>query len=624
MCGIVGFLGLNAPHSLNGMVEALQHRGPDGNGTFISSDQYDGKYVHLGHTRLAIVDIAGGQQPLIDTESSTVIVYNGEVYNHLEVRNKLLSRGHKFHTSHSDTETVLRAFIEWGTDCFSMFNGMFALAIYDAKKRKMYLARDRFGEKPLFYSHNKHGFAFGSEIQSLFHWQHFDSNYNIANIQRFFAWGYMPAERTIYNNCHSVEPGSWMSVQLDTGQIKKQSYWSFSIEPDYTLTKDKEPELIEELRALLVQAVKRRFLSDVPLGLFLSGGIDSGTILAAASQLLPVDQVKAFTIGFNEPSFDESAKATLMANTFGVNHSLEMLTLDSMRSNIKSILQRMAEPLGDASLIPTYSLCAFARKHVTVALSGDGGDELFAGYDPFLALKPASYYSKFVPACAHSFLLKIASKFPISDKNMSLDFKIKRTLRGLGHPASRRVGVWMSPLSPEEIEDFFVSPLSAEELYEDAINLWQNNTHLDLVDQTLLFFTKFYLPNDILVKVDRAAMMVSLESRAVFLDNDLVDFCTKLPNHFKLRGTNRKYLLKKALQGWLPDNILNMPKKGFGIPLTKWLREIDRNILAAPEMKESMLRRMQDEHNTHKSDQRLLLWAALAFEDMQKVSNVRT
>ncbi len=618
MCGIAGFLGANDPSSLGQMVDSLHHRGPDGNGRFISTESYDGKYAHLGHARLAIVDVAGGHQPLIDDESNTVIVYNGEIYNHLEIRKQLVALGHTFKTSHSDTETVLRAFIEWGPDCFAMFNGMFALAIYDNKTRSMYLARDRFGEKPLFYIRNQHGFAFASELQALFKWKCFDASYNMANIQRFFAWGYMPAERTIYNNCYCLEAGSWLRLDLSTAEISIKNYWSFSIETDHSLTLEKEAALIEELRELLVQAVQRRLLSDVPLGLFLSGGIDSGTILAAASKILPAKQVKAFTIGFNEPSFDESQKATIMAEAFGVSHKLEMLTLDSMRQNIMTVLQRMSEPLGDASLIPTHSLCAFARKHVTVALSGDGGDELFAGYDPFLALKPASIYDKCMPAMAHSLLLKMVNKLPNSDKNMSLDFKLKRSLKGMSYDPSHRVAVWMSPLSPSEIQDAFLTPLSAEDLYEDAITLWDKNSHLDITDQALLFFTKFYLTNDILVKVDRAAMMVSLESRAVFLDNDLVDFCSKLPHHFKLRGTTRKYLLKKALQGWLPENILNMPKKGFGIPLNGWLRELNHPIESPPQMKDHCLQKMQTEHNARSGDHRLLLWAALAFEGMKK------
>ncbi len=622
MCGIAGFFGVNDPSSLGYMVDSLHHRGPDGNGRFISTANYDGKHAHLGHARLAIVDVAGGHQPLIDEASNTVIIYNGEIYNHLEIRKQLIALGHSFKTSHSDTETALRAFIEWGTDCFAKFNGMFALAIYDAKTHSIYLARDRFGEKPLFYFQNKHGFAFASELQALFKWKCFDATYNMANIQRFFAWGYMPAERTIYNNCHCLESGSWLRLDLTNSQITKQNYWSFTINTDHSLTLDKEGELIEELRSLLVDAVKSRLLSDVPLGLFLSGGIDSGTILAAASQLLPPEQVKAFTIGFHEPSFDESEKATIMANAFGVSHKLEMLTLDSMRQNIMTILQRMSEPLGDASLIPTYSLCAFARKHVTVALSGDGGDELFAGYDPFLALKPASIYDKFMPAPAHALLLKMVNKLPNSDKNMSLDFKLKRSLKGMSYAASHRVPIWMSPLSPTDIQDAFLNPLSAEDLYEDAINLWDKNSHLDITDQALLFFTKFYLSNDILVKVDRAAMMVSLESRAVFLDNNLVDFCSKLPHHFKLRGTTRKYLLKKALQGWLPEKILNMPKKGFGIPLNGWLRELNHPIKSPPTMQDSCLQKMQAEHNARSGDHRLLLWAALAFEGMQKAENV--
>jgi asparagine synthase (glutamine-hydrolysing) len=276
----------------------------------------------------------------------------------------------------------------------------------------------------------------------------------------------------------------------------------------------------------------------------------------------------------------------------------------------------MSEPLGDASLIPTYALAAFARKQVIVSLSGDGGDELFAGYDPFLALGPASLYSRIIPRGFHRLIKKMVNILPPGDANMSLDFKIKRMLRGLSYNKSYRLPVWMSPLEPSEIRELFMYPLSEEELYEDAVSIWETNDTLNDVDKALLFFTRLYLPNDILVKVDRATTMVSMESRAVFLDNDLVDFCTRLPNQFKLRGTCRKYLLKRALHGWIPDKILSQPKKGFGIPLNRWLRSIECPQIPV-NIKQEKVNAKWDAHRRRKGDHRLFLWSAIALENMQ-------
>lgn len=410
-----------------------------------------------------------------------------------------------------------------------------------------------------------------------------------------------------------------MRFDIDTGAIEKYPYWQFHIRPDYSLTVKQEVPLVEELRALLIQAVKRRLLSDVPLGLFLSGGIDSGTVLAAAASILPPENIRAFTIGFTEPTFDESSKARTMADAFGIEHNVSMLTLEEMQNNAHDILRQMSEPLGDASLIPTYTLAAFARKQVIVSLSGDGGDELFAGYDPFLALGPASLYNRMIPRGFHRLLRKAVNILPPGDANMSLDFKIKRMLRGLSYNNSYRLPVWMSPLEPSEIRELFTDPLSEEELYEDAVSIWETNDTLNDIDKALLFFTRFYLPNDILVKVDRATTMVSMESRAVFLDNDLVDFCTRLPDHFKLRGTNRKYLLKKALHGWIPGEILNQSKKGFGIPLNRWLRSMECPQIPA-NIRQEKISAKWDAHRQRKGDHRLFLWSAIALQNIQTLA----
>lgn len=606
MCGIAGFYGAGSRADIERMTDALFHRGPDGGGIFI-----DGR-LHFGHRRLAILDAAQGAQPMRDEKSGAVIVYNGEIYNHPEIRRELEKLGHVFRTSHSDTETLLRAFLEWGPECLARFNGMFAFALYEPQKSLLWLARDRFGEKPLFYSRTQDGFAFASEIGALKMWPGFDKSLDEGNLQRFFAWNYLPATRTLHKNCRGLAPGSWLCLDLRTLEEKSGCYWQFELKPDSSW-KDEE-ELCGELRRLLVQAVERRFLSDVPLGIFLSGGIDSSAILAAACQTRSPDTIRAFTIGFREKSFDESAKAQQVAAYLGVPLDTEYLTEEAMQGSIEKILGRMSEPLGDASLVPTWQLAAFTRKHVVVALSGDGGDELFGGYDPLDAVRPAEFYERFMPGFMHRLLRRVLDFVSSSDRNMSLEFRLKRLLRGLSYPPSMRLPVWMSGLEPAEIADFFDHPLTASELYEDAVALYDKNSALDGLEEAMLFFTRFYLSDDILVKSDRASMMVSLESRAVFLDNDLVDFCARLPMRFKYRRGARKYLLKKALTPWLPRNILEQPKKGFGIPLNRWLRHLPAPNAPIPGLKPRVLAHCHEMHRKRHGDFRYFLWDVLALQ----------
>ncbi len=602
MCGICGFTAGGNEKDIRAMTEAMTHRGPDGIGIF-----QDGSLA-LGHRRLSIVDLSGGTQPMRDPASGMVIVYNGELYNHPEIRRELEKEGHTFQSSHSDTETVLHAFVQWGPDCFVRFNGMFALAIYDSRQEKLWLARDRFGEKPLFYSHTNKGFGFASEVGALELWPGFNHKKNEDNFQRFFAWNYMPGARTIYENCKSLPPASFLCLDLRNRSLFIKAYWNFSLEPDESLDNYSEEELAEELRRLLIQSVKRRLLADVPLGIFLSGGIDSSAVLGAAVQLKDPESIETFTIGFHEKSFDESDKASLVAKHFGVRNSIRYLSEDEMRSSISLVLSKMSEPFGDASLIPTWQLCKFAREYVKVALSGDGGDELFGGYDPLAAIYPSGLYRHYIPQWLHSLGRKILSLIPASDRNMSLEFKLKRVLRGLSWPESMQIPVWMSGLDPSEIRDFFRAPLSAEELYKDAVDLYNEFPHLSPLAHAFLFFTRIYLSDDILVKSDRASMMVSLETRAIFLDNDLVDFCRKLPLRFKYRSGQRKYLLKKAVEAWLPKSILNQPKKGFGIPLNLWLRSLPEPDPDVPGLKKDIIKYCFDLHKKRRGDFRYFLW----------------
>jgi len=621
MCGIAGFVGPGDRSDLSAMARALEHRGPDGEGYYEDLSTH----VFLGHRRLAIIDLSGGYQPMPNEDESIFVVFNGEIYNHLELRKELIRCGHVFRTDHSDTEVLLHGYEEWGENLVARLNGMFAFAIYDKTRRRIFLARDRFGEKPLYYLVKSGLFAFASELTALLRHPLASQSLDMRAVQKFFAHGYVPAPNALYENCQKLPGGCYLTYDVISENCSVRRYWQFELEPDESLTESDDERLAAELQALLIQATERRLMSDVPLGLFLSGGIDSASILAAVTRLRGRDSIESFTIGFSEPSFDESAEALVTAQALGSKHRDELLDLSQARIIIPEVLGKLDEPLGDASIIPTYLLSKFTRKFVTVALSGDGGDELFAGYDPFKALAPARIYDRFVPSRVHLVLRHLIGKIPISTANMSIDFKLRRTLTGLSHTQPLWNPTWLAPLEPAEINELFEYPLPPEELYEEVLELWHSGENKDLVDRTLEFYTKFYLQDDILMKVDRAAMMNSLETRAIFLDNDLVEFCRRLPNRFKLRRGERKFLLRRALQGLVPDEVLNRRKKGFGIPIAKWLKTMPTDPPLAPingVRMERVAERWMD-HRAAISDHRLFLWSWLTLQSVVSPESVK-
>ena len=370
------------------------------------------------------------------------------------------------------------------------------------------------------------------------------------------------------------------------------------------------------MRGLLSQAVKRRLVSDVPLGIFLSGGIDSSAVLAFAARHIPPHELKTFSIGFSERSFDESAYAERVAAYFGSDHRHQVLSLDAASELAEKILSMLDEPMGDSSILPTFLLCRFARQYVTVALGGDGGDELFAGYDPFKALAPAQWYARLVPSWLHGRIRSLAELLPPSEQNMGFDFRIKRGLRGVSYPACAWNPVWLGALEPAELEGLFRQPVRYEQVFEDAIAAWNDSAADNPVDKTLEFYSRFYLQDDILTKVDRASMMVSLEVRAPFLDNDVVDFARRVPHEYKYRNGTTKYLLKKAMEGELTDDIIYRSKNGFGVPLVRWLKDWrePEAVPRGPGMDLEWVRQRWSEHRAGKADHRLFLWCWIVLQ----------
>jgi asparagine synthase (glutamine-hydrolysing) len=611
MCGLTGFVGAGGRGVLNAMAGAIVHRGPDDAGFHIEPEHA----LHLGFRRLAIVDIAGGHQPMWNEDSSVCVLFNGEIYNHAELREELLAAGHIFRSDHSDTEVLVHGYEEWGEDLPARLNGMFAFVVWDRPRRHLFAARDRFGEKPFFYAARPGFFAFASELSALIRHPAVDRTIDSRALQKFFAYGYIPAPNALYRGTRKLPGGCSLTLDLADFSVRERRYWRFAIDADEHAPENRVGELAEELRGLLDRAVARRLVSDVPLGIFLSGGIDSSIVTALAARHRPPASLDTFTIGFNEASFDETPYAREVAAAIGTRHHERILDFDSARSLVGQVLVHLDEPTGDASILPTYMLSGLARENVTVALSGDGGDELFAGYDPFAALAPATWYDRLVPPPVHLLLRRMAGMLPRAGTNMSLDFKLRRTLMGLSYPPNVRLPVWMSPLEPARMGGLFDAPMPADELYSEAIEVWDNARARNPIDRTLEFFTNFYLQDNILAKTDRAAMMVSLEARAVFLDNDVVDFCAALPHGYKYRRGVRKFLLRRAAEGLVPDTVLKRPKKGFGIPLARWLRQMPAPPHEAiPGLRPAWIAERWTGAHAGQEDERLLLWSWLSLQ----------
>jgi asparagine synthase (glutamine-hydrolysing) len=604
MCGIAGFVGAGDRETLARMTAVLVHRGPDDAGL------WDNGTVFLGHRRLAIVDLADGHQPMSTSDGALTVIFNGEIYNHGELRAELKAHGHVFQTDHSDTEVLLHGYRQWGAALPTRLNGMWAFALHDRNNGQLFCSRDRFGKKPFFYALGPRNFIFGSELTALI--QHPDVSRNLSRraLQKYFAYGYIPAPLSIYEAAKKLPGGCSLTLDTATLDCRIERYWDLVLEPFEQIPSNPEEEWGGQIRELLDRAVQRRLMSDVPLGVFLSGGIDSSAVTAFASRHLPAGQLKTFSVGFDEKSFDESKYARQVADFFGTDHHTETLSLDRAHNLLDECLARLDEPLGDSSLLPTYLLNRFTRQHVTVALGGDGGDELFAGYDPFRALGKAQFYQALIPHPIHQGIRALFNRLPVSHANMSLDFKIKRTLRGLSYRPSFWLPVWMGSLDPVDLEELFDGPIVLEDLYSEAIEQWEACPQTDLVDKTLQFYAKLYLQDDIMVKVDRASMMHSLEIRAPFLDIELVDFVRRIPSSYKLRQGTTKYILKKALEPVLPREILYRTKKGFGSPIGAWFKNgtLQMNGNRTSLLQNNFIREKTAAHLAGKSDERAFLW----------------
>ncbi|OLE73173.1 MAG: asparagine synthase (glutamine-hydrolyzing) [Actinobacteria bacterium 13_1_20CM_2_66_18] len=618
MCGICGVAGGDPARGgelVQRMCGSMVHRGPDDEGSI----HLDG--VTLGMRRLSIIDIEGGHQPMSNEDSTVWVIQNGEIYNHRQLREQLLAAGHRFATK-SDTEVLVHGYEEWGERMIERLNGMFAFALLDRRKASLLLARDRMGIKPLHYAIDGERFVFASELKALLQDRALRKGIDPVALDEYLEYEFVPSPRSIVRGVNKLRPGHTLSWSLADRRPAVRRYWA----PELNLERAGGPGNLDEecgrLRDALREAVRKELISDVPVGVFLSGGIDSSAVTAMMTQL--GGDVKSFSVGFAEPSFDESGHARDVARHLGTEHHELTLEPAALLGLIPRLSLLLDEPLGDASIIPTYLLSAFTRQHVKVALGGDGGDELFAGYPTLQAHRLAGYYLRAPGLLRRRVVEPVVRRLPVSRSNLSLDFRAKRFVAGAGHTVAERHQRWMGSFAREERSTLLSPEVRTEAAATDGESLVAEYASIDALNQALMIDMRLYLENDILVKLDRASMMASLEGRVPLLNNDFVAYATSLPLHMKLNGLRTKFLLKRALRGILPDRILDRPKKGFGIPVAEWFRgplkeqmlsALSRDRLAAHGLFEPRaVQQLVEDHLSGRRDNRKQLWTLFAFE----------
>lgn len=628
MCGITGFV---APDKtsvslkvLRRMNQTIAHRGPDDHGEEI----YD-KNVGLANRRLAIIDLsAAGHMPMTNRKNSAWITYNGEIYNFQRLRQDLEQKGYRFN-SQSDTEVILNLYDAYGPSCCNKLEGMFALALWDLKKKQLILARDHFGIKPLHYCQVNGWLIFGSEIKAILAHPQVKKDLNLTALSQYFSIGFgaIPSPNTIFRTISKLPPAHY--AVWKKGRLTLKRYWDVAqVEPS-RLSFD---EAKETLLDLLSDSVQHQLVSDVPLGGFLSGGIDSSTVVALMKHH-HTETVKTFSIGFSSPEFDESKYAKMVATYLHTDHHHKTFQIKELLDILPKVVEKLDEPLADGSILPTYLLSQFTRESVTVALSGDGGDELFAGYPTYFAHHTARFL-KIIPASIRKSLLGPAlavSRFvPLMkhSPNLSSRFKIKRFLYGIDRELPKQYLNFMGPARLDEKDGLFdqtiASQLSADPAVTYVDQLRDKISHLELQKQLQYLDLVTYLEEDCLVKTDRASSFNSLEVRVPFLTPTIAEFAFSLPSSYHLRGLTLKHLFKAAVKDLIPQAIIDRPKKGFGIPVHQWLRTDLKpqvaKLLAPRRLRNqglfdaNFVQTLIKEHQNQKEDHRMILWALFIFQ----------
>lgn len=618
MCGIVGKVNFDSRQpvdreQIGRMADSIRHRGPDDEGAWVAGN------VGLGHRRLSIIDLSpSGRNPMCNEDGTVWIVYNGEVYNFQQLRPVLEARGHKF-KSRTDTEVVLHAYEEYGSDCVQHFRGMFAFAVWDSRSRQLLLARDRLGVKPLFYSVNSNGLLFGSEIKAVLASGDVDFSSDPVSLHQFLLWQCIPSPRTGFREIKKLPPASILTWQ-EGGEVRIQKYWSV----DYSQPqKTGARELSQQVRDLVQEATQMRLIADVPLGLFLSGGVDSACVLAATRKVRS-GKIQTFSVAFGHKDFDESPYARLLAKHFETDHHELKVTPQAIE-----LLPQMAslfdEPFADSSAIPTFFLARYTRQHVKVALSGDGGDEAFGGYQRYLALKALGLLSR-IPGS--KLLGVLGPLLPHRAVGRSKRRYLQELLPVLSRsPKEQYRAIFLGMMEEERWTSFY------SDSFLESLNGTDGGTFLfgwdasrapDNLARAMASDTLSYIPEDLNVKVDICSMACSLEVRSPFLDHKLVEFCARIPSSMKIRGITQKYILKRAFKDEVPAEILNREKAGFAVPISEWfrneLRDFARDTLLSPRsrlgevFRTEKIRMMLDEHAVGKRNWHTQLWHVLILE----------
>jgi asparagine synthase (glutamine-hydrolysing) len=623
MCGICGKLDFRGKYVekalIDRMTSTLVHRGPDDKGTYVNGQ------VGLGHRRLSVIDLSNAAHQPMGNEGGTIwIVFNGEIYNFPDLRNGLLKKGHVFR-SNSDTEVILRLYEEEGPECVNKLRGMFAFAIWDDRTKSLFLARDRVGKKPLFYHYDDNCLVFASEIKAILQDDSVAKVPDYSAIYHYLTYQCVPSPFSAFEGIKKLPPAHYLICR--DGKVDLKRYWKLSYLPKFTVRnvfekKELEKEILDKLK----EAVRIRLLSDVPLGAFLSGGVDSSVVVALMSELMS-EPVKTFSIGFNEAAHDETEYARIISKKFNTDHTEFIVKPDAL-DVMPTLVWHYNEPFADSSALPSYYVSKLAREHVTVVLNGDGGDENFAGYGRYSSNEIALQLSKIIPPSFIKSILPLVLKFPHGNEPNNFVWNLKRFLQEFTLSPELRNGHWLSHFTKEMKDEIMVDDFKAEieniDSYELLFEKFREADAKDFLDKTLYADIMMYLADDLLVKMDIASMANSLEARSPFLDHKFMEFVAKIPSRLKLKFRTGKYILKKALNGVLPDKIINRKKMGFAVPVDHWFRNelkdmaydtiLSQKSINRGYFKKSALQKILDEHVSGKWNWHNHIWNLVMLE----------
>jgi asparagine synthase (glutamine-hydrolysing) len=628
MCGISAILSTSAERIPNAetigrMNDALQHRGPDGAGIELFTGRNCA--VGLGHRRLSIIDLAGGGQPMSNEDGTVWITYNGEIYNHLDIRAELIARGHRYSTR-CDTETIVHAYEEWGEDCVHRFRGMFAFVIWDSRENRLFAARDRMGIKPLYYSFEGGVLLCASEIKALIASGWCTPQLNLEALPERLALGYLAGASTLFRGINKLLPGHWMSWK--DGDLESKQYWEIPL-PKADFLENDEAELVNQFLHLFRESVRLRLMSDVPLGVFLSGGLDSSAIAATMAQQMS-EPVKTFSVGFESEYYSEFDFAREVASSIGAVHHQVVLKPDRLFANLPRLIWHEDKPIRNASSVALYEVANLAQSHVKVVLTGEGGDELFAGYERYWATlfnaKWGSAYHQWMPEWLQNRCIRgTLWQWPLP---LSIKKRLSHTfLNHAPRPEEIVYDNWHAVFPPHVHSRLFTPEtwncVKHVAPYHETMQHYRSRDAGNLLDQLLFTDQKTYLV-ELLRKQDTMSMAASIESRVPFLDHHLVEFASSVPNRYKIRGTQGKYLVKRAMRQLLPDSIIRRKKMGFPVPLNQWLRNgfnrVVRSVLLSDRTEErgilsrKYIEELLRDHDSRKRDNTEALWTILNFE----------